>query len=122
MVEESSADVWALPFKSQEFVEGPELIHSNAGLELRLDYETESGEYGWASVMFREVHAFSYTADASCTPEHVRAYDQIVEIVDGSWLRGLAGAPAGVRHFRVYFDDIGAYDVAAASIELPDLD
>ena len=53
-VSEEAVDVWLMPFKSQEFERGPELIHRRGDATLRLDYETESGLYEWMVVLFTE--------------------------------------------------------------------
>jgi hypothetical protein len=43
-----------MPFKSQEFINGPELLQKRGTVTLRLDYEVMggSGGYAWASVEF----------------------------------------------------------------------
>jgi len=111
-------DLWILPFKSQEFNQGPELHQRLAVAQLRLDHETESGEYVWSTVGFGGLHALVFTAHASCTRDQVRAYDRLVRVKDSDWLRSLTGADPSLRHFRIYFDEFGCYDIAAASFEV----
>ena len=49
---EEAVDVWLMPFKSQEFVRGPELTQHVGDATLRLDCEAESGRYEWKVVYF----------------------------------------------------------------------
>jgi hypothetical protein len=82
---------------------------------LRLDYEVmgDSEGYAWASVEFRETHAFRFTEWLSCTPDQVHAYDRVVEVTSSHWLASLAHVPSGMRHYRVFFDEVGCYEFIA---------
>ncbi len=113
-------DVWVMPFKSQEFSRGPELVQKSGRAELRLDYETRTGVYAWKSIRFVGISALEFTAWPSCTPEQVSAYDRFVEVEPSDWIRSLSGLPDGTHHFRVFFDDIGCYDVAAKELQVDD--
>jgi hypothetical protein len=113
-------DVWILPFKSQEFNDGPQLTQDLREAHLRLDHESESGEYEWSEIVFRGVHAIAFTGHASCTRDQVRAYDRLVRVRHSDWLAGLVGADAGQEHFRIYFDEFGCYDIAATTFEVRD--
>ena len=115
-----SRDVWVMPFKSQEFSRGPELVQKGGRVQLRLDYETRKGAYAWKTVRFAEVSVIEFTAWQSCTPEQVAAYDRFVEIEPSEWIACLSGLPDGVHHFRVFFDDIGCYDVVAKKLDVDD--
>lgn len=111
-------EAWVMPFKSQEFSQGPELIQTLREVRLRLDHETETGDYEWSAIVFRGVHAIRFTAHASCTRDQVRAYDRLVRVQRSEWLEALPGAEADHHHFRIYFDEFGCYDVVAASFEV----
>lgn len=113
-------EVWRPEAKSQEFMNGPRLTHSFSRLLLAYDHEGPTGEYLWSGLEFSGVHAFTFTAYRSCSTEQVRAYDRLVRVSDSVWLAHLAGAPEGVRHFRIYYDDIGAYDIAAHGYRILD--
>ena len=107
--------VWPLPFKSQELMEGPELVHRSGEVVLRLDHEEPSGTYAWSSIIFRGAHALRFTAHASCTREQVQAYDRLVVVPRSAWLLELRGAPEGATHYRIYLDDVGCYEIVATS-------
>lgn len=111
-------EAWVLPFKSQEFMQGPQLHQRFAEVELRLDHETETGEYIWSAIMFRGVHALRFTAHPSCSRDQVRAYDRLVQVNRSAWLERLKGAEPSVRHYRIYFDEFGCYDIAAVGFEV----
>ncbi len=122
MTQPTYRDVWVMPFKSQEFARGPELLQKRGETFLRLDYETRSGAYAWKTVRFEGVRAVEFTAWQSCTAEHVAAYDRFVAVEPSGWLSSLHGLPEGVQHFRVFFDDVGCYDVAAEAFVWDDHD
>ena len=120
---EGMQELWALPVLSQEFRDGPIAKIERTVLRLRFDYETEVGDYAWQELTFNGVEAFVYTAHDSCTEDQVDAYDVLVEVVDSRWVAKLQAArrtrvPA-LRHLRIYFDEIGCYEVAAASFDPP---
>ena len=118
MMRENYEEVWKLPFRSQEFLNGPQLIHTVTGVRLRLDYETETGEYAWKSLSFKPIYAVRFTTQLSCTPDQLHAYDKLVAVDPAEWLSTMSGIPDDCKHYRVFFDDVGCYDIAAKSFEV----
>lgn len=117
------SEIWKLPCMSQEFESGPVLELQRGTLVLRYDFETVTGDYKWEAATFRSVMAVLFTDHESCSEEQVAAYDRLVEVGCSSWLKGLQSAriyPAsGIRHLRIYFDELGCYDVAASDFDPP---
>ena len=115
--------LWSLPALSQEFRDGPVAEFVRGSLRLRYDYETNSGAYKWEELTFSGVEAFAFTSHESCTEDQVDAYDVLVEVPDSPWIRQLQVARVApthqLRHMRIYFDEIGCYEVAAADFEPP---
>jgi hypothetical protein len=112
--------VWSLPAPSQEFMQGPHILFSPGKVTLRWDFESESGDYEWASAEFTGVEAATFTAYSSCTPDQVRAYDRLLKVEPSDMLAGLSGAgPKYLQHFRIYFDEAGCLDVAAEDFRPP---
>lgn len=116
---EGTRRLWDLPVMSQEFRDGPTVTHQHGGLRLKYDYETEAGEYDWQEVMFRGVEACMFTAHDSCDEDQVDAYDVLVEVIDSPWVAELRKTrripmPPDIRHLRIYFDEIGCYEVVAS--------
>lgn len=122
MTSEVYEDVWVLPFKSQEFVKGPELHQTLGELHLLVDHEKADGSYEWSGIVFRGVHAFMFTGHGSCSPDQVHAYDRLVRVHQSDWLAHLKRSGEQVHHYRIYFDYIGAYDIAASEVEVKDRD
>lgn len=122
-LEDGMTEVWVLPCLSQEFAAGPVAKVGRGTLELRYDFETEVGDYGWASVSFRGVIAALFTDHESCSEAQVAAYDRLVEVDGSEWLEALQATrierARAVRHLRIYFDEIGCYDIAATTFEPP---
>ena len=117
-------EIWLLPVLSQEFQDGPIVMHDASGLAVRFDYETASGEYAWREFAFGGVEAFKFTAHESCAEDQVGAYDRLVEVVDSPWVAALSATradplPAAVRHLRIYFDEVGCYEVVASTFTPP---
>jgi len=122
VIPDADEEVWALPFKSQEFMHGPELPQTATELRLRMDHEREDGSYVWSTVVFRGVQAFRFTSYESCSREQVQAYDRLVRVRSREWLAILPGADPDLVHFRIYFDEFGCYDIAALRVEVPEED
>ena len=109
--------VWTSPIASQEIVDGPEVQLRPGKLTIRF-----SSEDAWHELSFGEVLKFTFTEFGACTSDHVAAYDKLLDFgSDSAFAReALDGARrdvSGLRHFRVFFDDVGAYDVVARSAE-----
>jgi hypothetical protein len=109
--------VWTSPLASQEIVEGPHVTLSPGVAIIRFvgESDTESHE-----ISFVDVQAFLFTSFDACSEEHVDAYDRLLDVgVDSSFARNVLSQSrrdtAGFKHFRIFFDDSGAYDVIARS-------
>lgn len=115
-----TATVWQLPCMSQEFDQGP-TIRQDTGDQLAIayDFEQEAGDYGWEEILFTGVVGFRYTASRYCSDEQVGAYDQVEAASDSEWAAAVPDAPPGLRHLRIYFDDIGCYEVLATGFVPP---
>jgi hypothetical protein len=115
--------LWCLPAPSTGFEQGPVITHQHDRLVLRYNYETETGVYAWEELTFTGVIAYNFVDDPSCSAEQVGAYDQLVDVPDSPWLRGLLADrrydASGVRHLRIYLDDVGCLDVAASGFAPP---
>jgi len=74
---------------------------------------------------FHQVRSYQFRAESHCTPWHIEgAYDTLVEIEQSTWVEELITAePTGarrhwaIRHFLIYIDGAGAYEVAARDVE-----
>lgn len=69
---------------------------------------------------FHRVRAYRFRAEGHCTPWHVQdAYETLVEIEKSDWIDELLAAQQDhdwgwrIRHFLIYIDGSGAYEVAA---------
>jgi hypothetical protein len=120
-VEAGFDGLWELPFKSQEFRHGPVVTQSPSQVELAMDHETDTGDYVWTALVFHQVRAFSFVAHPMCSPEQVDAYDRVVSVSRSRWLKTFHGPMSPeVTHYRIYFDEFGCYDIAAAHFEVRD--
>jgi hypothetical protein len=115
----NSTTIWTLPHKSQEFNEGPRIRLEMGQLAIAYDFETHDGTYQWEEMSFSGVAAFAFTKAAHCREDQVGAYDKLEEVVDSEWFRSLIGATSDLRHYRIYFDDVGCYELLAATFSPP---
>ena len=111
--------MWQLPCKSQEFNEGPIIRPSSGQITIAYDFETETGDYAWEEVTFTGVAAFRFTAARYCTADQVSAYDNLQVIEESHWIDDLSDPPVDARHYRIYFDDVGCYEVLASGFFPP---
>lgn len=112
-------EVWQLPVLSQEFLQSPVVWHHIEELRLHYDFETESGAYAWGRLDFEGVAGYRFTVRDACTPDQIDALDSLVEVHGSPWALSLERArmewPRPTRHLRIYFDDVGCYEVVAAA-------
>lgn len=104
---------------SQECEEGPRLRERPNALQIEYDFRGSDGEHQWEAIEFVGVAAFSFTGFEHCSQAHARAFDRLVEVEDSEWLGSLNRPPEGTKHFRIFFDDFGCYDVAARTFTPP---
>lgn len=82
-----------------------------------------------SGIHFGNVLAFQRRADIYCTAWHLTGHDKVVEIVDSEWVHELREAAEltwrehwNMRHFLVYIDGEGAFEVIAEEVLLtPDV-
>jgi hypothetical protein len=73
---------------------------------------------------FTTPRAYRWRAEGHSTVWHMEgAYDILVEVVDSEWVRELKESqmdetPWTIRHFLIYIEDSGAYEIAAESWSL----
>jgi hypothetical protein len=112
--------VWAMPHMSQEFHRGPVLKQPAFDRAiLAYDFEAESGEYEWEEIHFHGVAAVRFTFAGVCQPEQIDAYDRLVDVGSSSWRLELYRPPMDLRHFRIFFDDVGCYEFLAETFVPP---
>lgn len=117
----SDSAIWSLPHKSQEFAKGPRVRQDTLeNLVIAYDYELEDGRYEWTEFGFLGVIAFRFTLVGYCSLEQIHAFDEVRVVVPSAWLAALLRPPDDVAHFRIYFDDIGSYEVLARKLVTPD--
>lgn len=115
-----STIVWRLPCRSQEFDQGPKLRQDPGDqLAIAYDFEGESGAYSWDEIIFTGVVGFRFTAARYCSDDQVGAYDKVETVSSSSWASGVPDAPPGLEHYRIFFDDVGCYEVLATGFVPP---
>jgi hypothetical protein len=111
-----------LQVPSTSFTTDPTFTHPGGEAELR--YEFERGDVAFrAGIRFEKVRAFRFRAESHCTTWHLEgAYDTLVEISPSDWVAELLAAEPSetwgsweIRHFLIFIDSAGAYEIAAAS-------
>src|ERR1043166_3451915 len=111
--------VWELPRKSQEFNEWPKITQRSGVVLIAYDFEGEDGNYDWEEIAFAGVVAFKFTAAAHCPKAQVSAYATLQAVTSSSWRAELRDVTTSVRHYRIYFDDIGCYETLATGFVPP---
>lgn len=105
---------------SQEFEHGPRLRQDPGDqLTIAYDFEGESGAYSWEEIIFTGVVGLSFTAARYCSEEQVGAYDRLEMLSESTWLPAVPDAPPGLEHYRIFFDDVGCYEVLATGFLPP---
>ena len=92
--------------------------------ELRCTYERDGSMYV-GGLRFKGVRAYRFRAEGHCALWHIEdAYDTLVEVELSGWVADLLAAEPSetwgqwkIRHFLIYIDSAGAYEVAAEDCE-----
>lgn len=106
------------------YTEDVVFTHPGGDAELRCTYE-HSGAMVVGGLRFRRVRAYRFRAESHCTQWHIEgAYDTLVEVEQSDWVEELVSAEPDeawgqwtIRHFLIYIDGSGAYEVAAENCE-----
>jgi hypothetical protein len=114
-----------LPFSTAESESGPIIEHLPGRMTLRYDAEGEHG-IAWTVLRFVMVLALRFTPDAACDAWMVEAYSRICEVEGSTWLSDLRSTaagrgivlPASARHFFIYFDHVGCWEVLADEVQV----
>jgi hypothetical protein len=81
----------------------------------------------WTVLSFTGVFAARFTSAPACPAWVIRSYSRVCQVVDSSWILELRGAvaasgegqvSASARHFVLYFDHVGCWEVVARDVEL----
>lgn len=111
-----------LPAPSTSFTTDPTFIHPGGEAELRYEFERDDVSVR-GGIRFEKVRAFRFRGEGHCTTWHLQgAYDTLVEVSPSDWTAELLGAEPSetwgrweIRHFLIFIDSAGAYEIAAAS-------
>lgn len=111
--------LWESPLPSQEICVGPEVSLVPGSVMISMAFE--DGELH--RLRFEEVAKFMFTEFRACSPDHLGAYDKLLDLgTDTPFAQdALASAHqdmSALRHFRLFVDDVGTYDVFALSCRL----
>ncbi|WP_041574036.1 hypothetical protein [Cellulomonas gilvus] len=106
------------------YTESAIFLHPGGGAELRTIYERSGSMYS-GGLRFDGVRAYRFRAEGHCTAWHSEdAYNTLVEVEHSAWIAELLAAQASewrgrwkIRHFLIYVDDSGAFEVAAEGYE-----
>jgi hypothetical protein len=98
--------------------------HPGGAAELKCTYE-RNGSMFVGGLRFAGVRAYRFLAEGHCTAWHVDgAYDTLVEVIPSDWVAELMAAESSetwggweIRHFLIFVDGSGAYEVAAQTCE-----
>lgn len=112
--------VYSFP-PSQEFSVRPQFREVLKGIELIFDEEGPTG-YEERALMFQGVLRYRCTRLVATSPWMTGAYDVLVDLEDSPWLNELRKNYHGhdqfdYRHYAVFFDDHGFYEVIARSFK-----
>ncbi|HEY0237718.1 MAG TPA: hypothetical protein VGC37_03660 [Friedmanniella sp.] len=110
------------PPEPSAYTESATFSSPGGSAELCARYERDGSIFS-GGIAFTRVRAYRFRAEGHCTSWHTDgSYDELVEVVPSEWVAELVAAePAGswgqwvVRHFLIFIDSVGAFEVAAES-------
>lgn len=119
-------EIVKLPLDTAECESGPIVEFRGGCLTLSYDAEGEHGAVVWATLRYRMVLAVRFTPDPACEAWMVGADSRVCEVDDSDWSRQIRTIArergtvlsASARHFVIYFDHVGCWEVLADDFEL----
>jgi hypothetical protein len=120
--------VFEIPVPSTE-ISGP-VRFEDLGSSTRISFDYPGGsEMRGCTLVFTRVRAYRHRAEVHCTKWHIEnAYDTLVEVVPSSWAQEIVRDTAAgwerewqLRHFMIYFDSAGSYEILADSWDSTDV-
>lgn len=121
---ETKSPLFQIPIPSTDV--GGAIGFEHDGSAARLSFQfRQDGVHQVSVIEFRRVRAFRHRAEVHCSAWHIEdAYDTLVEVAPSTWARDvLADTPEHwkhewpLRHYLIYLDSAGAYEVLADSWE-----
>ena len=111
-----------LPVASTSFTSDPVFEHPGGEALLRLTFERDGVGFS-GGLRFEKVRAYRFRSEGHCTAWHVEGvYDTLAEVAGSEWVDELLAAEPPetwdrweIRHFMVYIDGAGCFEVAAES-------
>jgi hypothetical protein len=121
--------LFSLPCPSTAAIQGPMLVDQDTGLLLSLVCD-DDGRKRSIGVAFVKPRAYRKREETYCTQWHIKdTYDTVCEIGESDWVAELRkdAVPEWrerwvMRHFIVYVDGFGCFEVVAESAALVDED
>lgn len=113
-------DLFSIPAFGQ--VGEVELVDRIGDVELRFAYYDDANRLWRAGFRFRKVRAYQFRNLVHCSVAQVEAYDRLTLLEESEWLDELKRVTEAfwqkrwmMNHYRIFFQDVGCYDVIADS-------
>lgn len=110
--------LYMLPMLTQALIESPRIQVSGTEIQIAIKGRDLQDNIHHVELIFEGMQCYRHTSECF-TKSLMNAYDSVVEIVDSEWLRELnhlnphAYSYWSPRHFAVYIDSNGMYEIVA---------
>lgn len=101
---------------AQNFLNSPRIEKNDSGLYLIYDYEKDDGEYSEKTIFFKNVKGFRQILENNITVDMIKAYNSVAVVIDSEWLTDEMYLQ-GFKHFIIYFEEYGAYEIIAKEFQ-----
>lgn len=112
--------LWDLPINSQEFLGAPQFLQIGDKAMFVYDHGVVDE---FSTIVFDGVEASCFTFYECCSPEQVSAYDRVIIVEDSPWATEITSRKVSKKitstHYRIFIDEVGCYDVLAATVSKP---
>lgn len=120
----SKRAIGPLSLPPSAFTENVVFTDAEGNAELRCTYERHGSMFA-GGLRFHGVIAYRARGESLCSAWHIEdAYDTLVEVEKSDWVSELRAAEPSetwgqrkIRHFLIFIDSAGAYEVAAEAVE-----
>jgi len=117
--------IFEIPYPSTSIIEGPELWESVDAVLPGMTFIFPPEPDCSIRIRFERMRAYRFRSDSHCTTWHMGAYDKLCEVQSSDWIHELKSDSRPpwdehwiMRHFVIYFDGAGCFEVVAESAEM----
>ena len=104
---------------AQNFLKAPRISIIETGLNLTYDFESTTGEYIERNIFFKNAKDYRHIKEKDVITDMIKVYNSIGIVKNSEWLDEELKLQ-DYKHYIIYFDEYGVYEILAKEFIMPD--